>query len=710
MRTEPGVSQYGNYKPTVELSTRGFITTHLAERAGGSGPATAVLKVLQLGGGPVEPDDPQGLTLEFLNAARAQQRVSKESSRWGKVYQTGLIPGGAYYVVEQFPRSLQRLLDMQARLSADQLFSMLSQAIDALADLRRVSERPHGNLKPSNVLLRGRRLGAARSLVLADPLPAAQLAPGHAADDLESLGRILWQLVTRSPSAGHLIWPVDESSEWAELGGDGTRLLALCNLLLDPEKPPATKLDLVQRQLAGRRRRRIAWRTAAAIAAMALLVVPAFGYFRNHPPAWFASIDPWHRTDISPATTQSGGLKHASTTADTHAIGSGERSVASTRAVDRTTTVIATTKPVNPIADVATTNPINPITSALALASTNSGLASGPNHATTQMTLTSTRITPPATTRSTVVAVASTQQQQTPSTTRATSAIALGPTTAQSSTTRQTEISRTATTGSTTKPTDRTGIVVATTTPATQMAIAINDDHSDRTSTVVPAPVPEVVERQSFSQFVGVEAKFQLVATQRPLEYQVTGLPAGLVLDATGGTIHGTALHSGNHKLQVRARNIHGWGPNQSIELNFNINPADRDRAGELLGYASKSLDTYRDLERKLAEERESLAGSKRADDARGVEISKTLIALWERKQSEELDKLAKITRKFADLPDEARASGQETFIAQKREKADDGRWLAANAARLADPASVKATVVKYTGIPAAATQTATHD
>jgi hypothetical protein len=675
------VSQYGNYKPTVELSTRGFITTHLAERIAGNGPATAVLKVLQLSGGPVEPDDPQGLTLEFLNAARAQQRVSKESPRWGKVYQTGLIPGGAYYAVEQFPRSLQRLLDMQARLSSDQLFAMLGQAIEALAELRRISERPHGNLKPSNVLLRGRRLGAPRTLALADPLPAAQLGPGHAADDVESLGRILWQLVTRSPSAGHLIWPVDESSEWTELGGDGQRLLGLCNLLLDPEKSPETKLDLVQRQLAGRRRRRVAWRTAASVAVMALLAVPAFGYIRKHPPAWFASIDPWNRSVVTPATTPSSHPAHISTT--TPVI---------TTSTDTHMTVVATSKPINPItrAVAATTSPSNTIThtASSALASMISGLASVRNATRQMAALTSNRITP-ATMRSTTAIVASTH---TPATTRATSAVAL-----------------VATTGPATKETGG-GTAVATTTPVTattQAAVAINDQHKTNV-TVVPAPVPEVVERQSFSQFVGVEARFQLVATQRPLEYQVTGLPTGMVLDAAAGTIQGTASRSGDHKLQARARNVHGWGPYQSINLSFGINPADRDRAGELLGYACKALDNYRDLDRKLAAARESLAENKQADDAGGVEISKKLIDVFERKQNEELDKLTKITGKLGQLPEEARESGQSAFIAQRREKADDARWVAANAARLADPTSVKATVAKYTSN--AATQTAKHD
>jgi hypothetical protein len=278
------VNQYGNYKPTHELSTRGFTSTSLADRVAGDGPAVAILKTLQLTGGPVEPENPEGLVVEFLDSARTQQRVANGSAHWAKIYQTGLVPGGAFFVAEHFPRSVQRMLDMHARLDAGQLFGILGQVLAALADLRRISERPHGNIKPTNVLLRENvRPGGPGSVVVTDPLPAAWVMPEHASDDLESLGRLLYQLVTHSPSATHVVYPIDDSPEWAELGRSGERLRELCNLLLDPEPSWYVKLERVQQELAGRQRVRKAFRAAAMIGVVALIGVPAIAYAVKHP-------------------------------------------------------------------------------------------------------------------------------------------------------------------------------------------------------------------------------------------------------------------------------------------------------------------------------------------------------------------------------------------------------------------------------------------
>ena len=278
------MNQYGNYKPTHELSTRGFTSTSLAERTAGDGPAVAILKVLQLTGGPVEPENPEGLVVEFLDSARTQQRVANGSTHWAKIHQTGLVPGGAFFVAEHFPRSVQRMLDMHARLDAGQLFGILGQVLEALGDLRRISERPHGNIKPTNVLLRDNvSPGGPGSVVVTDPLPAAWVMPEHANDDLESLGRLLYQLVTHSPSATHVVYPIDDSPEWAELGRSGERLRELCNLLLDPEPSWYVKLERVQQELAGRQRVRKVVRAAAIIGALALISVPAIAYAVKHP-------------------------------------------------------------------------------------------------------------------------------------------------------------------------------------------------------------------------------------------------------------------------------------------------------------------------------------------------------------------------------------------------------------------------------------------
>jgi hypothetical protein len=281
-----GHASYGSYKITREVGVRGFVTTYLGERVGGGtgndGPAEAVVKVMRPQGGAVEPENPEGMIVEFLDAARAQQRAARASQHWARVFETGLVSGGAYFVEENFDRSAQRLLDMQARLSARQLLAILAQSVAALVDLKNVSERPHGNLKPSNVLIRGNRPGAPGSVALAGPLPAALLTPAHAADDLEALGRLLYQLVTRSPSASHVMYPVEQSPEWTELGRGGARLRELCNLMLEPDQPADKRLAQLHAQLSAGDGTRRALRLAVILGAIVLLGVPAWAYARKH--------------------------------------------------------------------------------------------------------------------------------------------------------------------------------------------------------------------------------------------------------------------------------------------------------------------------------------------------------------------------------------------------------------------------------------------
>jgi hypothetical protein len=268
--------QFGSYKITQELSSHGHVSAFLAEHTGGDGPATAVVKRLKTSEG-AEHENPDELILQFLDAARSQQRVARSSVRWANVVETGVAPGGAFFAAEHCSRSVQTLLDTHVPLSAPQIQALIMEAVAGLVDLRQVSERPHGNLKASNILLRD-HWPAAGGLAMCDLVPAARLEPHHARDDLEALGRILYQLVTRSPVHETVFWPVDESVEWTELGRGSESLRALCNLLLDPDATPEAKFEKLHQQAAGRQRVRKAMKLSAAAVVVALLCVPAWVY------------------------------------------------------------------------------------------------------------------------------------------------------------------------------------------------------------------------------------------------------------------------------------------------------------------------------------------------------------------------------------------------------------------------------------------------
>lgn len=71
-----------------------------------------------------------------------------------------------------------------------------------------------------------------------------------------------------------------------------------------------------------------------------------------------------------------------------------------------------------------------------------------------------------------------------------------------------------------------------------------------------------------------VAYKFQLEASEKPLEFLATGLPPGLVIAPQTGIISGTPRVIGTYLPKVRARNVLGLGPETTLSLNVVDNPA----------------------------------------------------------------------------------------------------------------------------------------
>src|SRR5438067_2520683 len=90
----------------------------------------------------------------------------------------------------------------------------------------------------ASVYVAGRTIEAADAVALADPLPSSLLATKHTtATDLESVGRLLYAAVMGREFSNRVVWPIDASAEWDELGSTGQGWRSLCNTLLDPELP-----------------------------------------------------------------------------------------------------------------------------------------------------------------------------------------------------------------------------------------------------------------------------------------------------------------------------------------------------------------------------------------------------------------------------------------------------------------------------------------
>src|SRR4051794_2554501 len=185
---------------------------------------------------------------QFLEAAAIQQQAARGSPYWSPVHEMGESADGAYYVTSHFPRSAEQLIDAGARPTSAELQALLGQVVQGLIDLETTLARPHGDLKPSNVLLRHSRVDAPGSVALADPLPTAQLTPRHnACADLQGVGRILgWLVAGRDAGGAPVAWPAEPSLAWAALGSAGDEWRGLFNVLLNPHPPGGFGLEDVK--------------------------------------------------------------------------------------------------------------------------------------------------------------------------------------------------------------------------------------------------------------------------------------------------------------------------------------------------------------------------------------------------------------------------------------------------------------------------------
>jgi hypothetical protein len=202
----------------------------------------------------------------FLESARLQQQIAKmRPAHWAMVHATGFAEKGAFVVVDHYPQTAADVAKLGLR-SDRALHRIIMSVLKGLRDLQQLTGRPHGNLKPSNVLISGGDLETAE-VALCDPAPPNLLAVGQAKDDLFQLGKLIHKLVLGQSFTG--AWPVAPTGAWTDLGRSGRRWRNLCNRLLNPNPEKRFKrLATVYNKVARLRPRR-----AGLLRPIALVVV-----------------------------------------------------------------------------------------------------------------------------------------------------------------------------------------------------------------------------------------------------------------------------------------------------------------------------------------------------------------------------------------------------------------------------------------------------
>lgn len=230
--------RYGEYETVEEYHRSARVVLWRARRAGSADSAEYAVKAFRAS----EWGDAEGessLQARFVEAAELQSRIAQRRSRhWAPVVARGTREDEAFWVSALYPRSVERLIEGRVNLTPADLQWIVLGALRGLSDLELELQRPHGNLKPTNLLLDDAAQLRGSPVLLTDPKPTAELDP--AADriaDHHALGRIVVHLVRRRAADSRAVigWPIEPGPEWKRLGRSGEGWRDLCNQLLQPD-------------------------------------------------------------------------------------------------------------------------------------------------------------------------------------------------------------------------------------------------------------------------------------------------------------------------------------------------------------------------------------------------------------------------------------------------------------------------------------------
>ena len=258
----------------------------------------------------------------FVLRAKTQRNIAKSSKNWAPVHEAAAIregtdgssgggdavtqsgessaSSGAYAVLDRYARSVQSLLDGRVNLNNDDLRNVMSGTMLGLIDLRKIANRPHGNVKPSNILLADSADLAKATVHLSDPAADGALGPNAAQKDFSDLAKILYELVNLRPYQGGTI---GRTKDWDELGPNGEDWRKLCNTLLDPSAPADDRnlekiLPVVQTWIAKPKKSKAPILIAASIF-LVLVVGGGALWFFTRPPKLDFNQSNWEKLCLS---------------------------------------------------------------------------------------------------------------------------------------------------------------------------------------------------------------------------------------------------------------------------------------------------------------------------------------------------------------------------------------------------------------------------
>lgn len=213
----------------------------------------------------------------FLERVRCQKKmVDSGAKHWAPIIESGNAGADAYYVTPYYPRTAHRLAHSPTGIDAATLYAVIHGTLQGLLELRRTGSRPHGNIKSTNLLIKGpvRSPVTSDDILLTDPALEDDATIAGEAEDLYNLGEVIYELVLGERFAGQQTWPIFQSPHWARLGKQGDRWLGLCNHLLSPRAAENwLRVDDILDELEALRPRTKRFRSRKLLTAAAVLAV-----------------------------------------------------------------------------------------------------------------------------------------------------------------------------------------------------------------------------------------------------------------------------------------------------------------------------------------------------------------------------------------------------------------------------------------------------
>ena len=304
------MQRFGRFDAVSVLSQSPHATVWAARQAStydvAGGPADHVVKRVELTPDQIAAGDSTAAQRLLVSAA-LQQAMGFKSVGWAPIYDTGTGGADSYYVAERFPRSAQTLIDGGRHLTSAELRTVLVAIVDALIELQVMYDRPHANLKPTNVLI-GERIRAGM-ICLTDPAAAGDYVPSLTrAPDPRAIGRLLFALVTLRPHTA-APWPLTFDHDWQALGDGGREWFELCQSLMHPRAEASPDLDELMTRLVAIRPTWRRVRRAVKLAPVAAAVALAAYAGRAPLVRWAAAADQAAAAVLAPTPPRHGPAK-----------------------------------------------------------------------------------------------------------------------------------------------------------------------------------------------------------------------------------------------------------------------------------------------------------------------------------------------------------------------------------------------------------------